>query len=342
MRAGYIEGVKKASFRTDLPEPQITKPDQVKIQVRVTGICGSEIHAYNGVHAWRVPPLVSGHEFSGDVVEVGSGVTLCKVGDRVTAEPQYGCRVCSQCRNGRPNLCKQKKILGATYWSGSFGEYVVVPQETVIRLSDQVSYEEGALMEPVAVGLHAVRHNGVGEDTKIVIIGTGTIGLGVYLSCRLMGAKDIILVDVVDFNLEKARELGAVDTINSAREDAEARIMELTQGEGADITFLAFGNQPTVELAAKITRGGGRISEVAVIPKGVTFPLDQLQVKALELVGSNMYVREDFQVLADALDQDKLDLKKLVTHNYPIEEMPEAMELMDQHREPVVKILLHF
>lgn len=118
--------------------------------------------------------------------------------------------------------------------------------------------------------------------------------------------------------------------------------MELTQGEGADITFLAFGNQPTVELAAKITRGGGRISEVAVIPKGVTFPLDQLQVKALELVGSNMYVREDFQVLADALDQDKLDLKKLVTHNYPIEEMPEAMELMDQHREPVVKILLHF
>ena len=107
------------------------------------------------------------------MVEVGSGVTLCKVGDRVTAEPQYGCGVCSQCRNGRPNLCKQKKILGATYWSGSFGEYVVVPQETVIRLSDQVSYEEGALMEPVAVGLHAVRHNGVGENTKIVIIAAG-------------------------------------------------------------------------------------------------------------------------------------------------------------------------
>ena len=108
------------------------------------------------------------------------------------------------------------------------------------------------------------------------------------------------------------------------------------------ITFLAFGNQPTVELAAKVTRAGGRISEIAVIPKGVTFPLDQLQVKALELVGSNMYVREDFQILADAVERGKLDLLKLVTHHFPIEKMPEAMEMMDQHKEPVVKILLHF
>ena len=254
MRAGYIDGIKQASFRTDLPEPQITAPGQVKIRVHVTGICGSEIHAYNGVHAWRVPPLVSGHEFAGQVVEIGSDVTMCKVGDRVTAEPQYGCGHCSQCRSGRPNLCRDKKILGATYWSGSFGEYIVVPQETVVHLSDNVSYEEGALLEPVAVGLHAVRHNGVNENTRVVIIGTGTIGLGVYLSARLYGAKEIIMVDVVDFNLEKARELGAEHTINSAREDAEARILELTGGEGADVTFLAFGNQPTVELAARVTR----------------------------------------------------------------------------------------
>ena len=126
MRAGFIEEPGKAYFK-EVPEPQIEKSTDVKIKVVVTGICGSEVHAYHGKHAWRVPPLVSGHEFAGIVVEVGSDVTSVKVGDRVTAEPQYGCGDCPQCRIGKYNICKNKKILGATYWSGSFGEYVVVP-----------------------------------------------------------------------------------------------------------------------------------------------------------------------------------------------------------------------
>ena len=178
MRAGYIEAIRKADFRDDMPEPVITQPGWVKIRVRVCGICGSEVHAYHGLHPFRIPPVVSGHEFSGDVVEVGEGVTRCKVGDRVTAEPQYGCGECWYCKNGLYNVCTSKRVLGSNGWSGPMGEYVVVPENTVVRLADSVSYEEGALIEPVANGMYAVRKAGITKDTTICIIGCGPIGLG--------------------------------------------------------------------------------------------------------------------------------------------------------------------
>lgn len=342
MRAGYIDAVKKASFREDLPEPQITAPDQVKIKVKFTGICGSEIHAYNGLHAFRVPPLVSGHEFAGDVVEIGEGVTACKIGDRVTAEPQYGCGECEYCKSGRYNICPDKKVLGATYWSGSFGEYVVVPQKTIILLGDKVSYEEGALIEPIAVGMHAVRENKISSDTNVVIIGTGTIGLGVYLSAKVFQPKKIIMIDVVDFNLKKAEDMGCSYTINSMEEDAAKKVIELTDGLGADVTFLAFGNGPTVKQAAQITRRGGIISEIAIIPDNVALPFGLLQSKELRVSGSNMYVYEDFKIVCKAIAEGKMDLSQFVSKIYPIEKMPEAMQLVDQKMEPVVKVLLQF
>lgn len=342
MRAGYIDDVKKASYKGDLPEPQITAPNEVKIRVKVTGICGSEIHAYHGLHAFRVPPLVSGHEFAGDVVEVGSEVTTCKVGDRVTAEPQYGCGHCYFCNNGDYNICPDKKVLGATYWTGSFGEYVVVPQQTIIKLQDSVSYEEGALIEPLAVGMHAVRKLNVNENSTVAIIGAGTIGLGILLCAKLFNPKKIIMIDVVDYNLEMAREMGCEYTINSMKEDANTKVMDITEGIGTDITFLAFGNEPTVKQACTITKRGGIISEIAVIKDGTPFPFGLLQPKELTIIGSNMYVYDDFQAVCDAIAQGKMDLSKFVSKIYQIEEMPTAMEVMDKREEPIIKILLKF
>lgn len=342
MRAGYIDAVKKASFREDLPEPQIIAPNEVKIRVKVTGICGSEIHAYNGLHSFRVPPLVSGHEFAGDVIEVGSGVITCKVGDRVTAEPQYGCGDCYFCNNGDYNICPDKKVLGATYWTGSFGEYVVVPEKTIVKLQDSVSYEEGALIEPLAVGMHAVRKFNLNENSNIAIIGTGTIGLGILLCAKLFNPKKIIMIDVVDYNLEKAMEMGCEHTINSMKEDVDQRIKELTDGIGTDVTFLAFGNEPTIRQACSITKRGGIVSEIAIIKDGTPFPFGLLQLKELTMVGSNMYIYDDFQAVCDAIAEGKIDLSKFVSKIYPIEEMPTAMEVMDKREEPIIKILLKF
>ena len=341
MRAGFIEKPEVAYFK-EIEEPQIQNPTDVKIQVKVTGICGSEVHAYHGKHPFRIPPVVSGHEFSGVIVEVGSQVTKYRVGDRVTAEPHYGCGHCVECSEGHYNVCAAKKVLGSNGWSGSFGEFIVVPEQTVVKLDDGVTFEQGALIEPLAVGMHAVRQNDVSLGQNILIIGAGTIGLGVYLCAKIANPAKIIMADVVDNNLEIARKLGCTDTINSAKEDLEARVMEITGGVGADITFLAFGNAPVVEAAAKCTRRCGVISEIAIMPNGVGAPFGLIQNKELVVRGSNMYTRKDYEVVVDALNKGLIQTDLMISKIYPIEQMTEAMEMADKRTEPVVKVMMKF
>jgi len=342
MRAGYIEKPLTAMFRNDMPEPQLTAGNMVKIQVKATGICGSEVHAYHGRHAWRVPPLVSGHEFAGIICEVGNDVTTYKVGNRVTAEPQYGCGHCDLCESGNYNLCADKKILGATYWSGSFGEYVVVPEQCVIPLASNVSFEQGALIEPLAVGMHAVRTHAVGRDSTIAVIGCGTIGLGVILSAGCYAPEKIIGIDVVEFNLEKAKEMGADITLNSMHDAVTEKVMKLTKGKGVDITFLAFGNKACMRQAAEITKNGGIISEIAVMDNEVPAPFGLIQVKELHVAGSNMYTRKDFKAVINGISNGKIKLDGFVSKRFPIEKMKEAMEYADKRLEPQVKVILEF
>lgn len=342
MRAGYIAKPLDAMFRDDLPEPQIVRANQVKIRVKVTGICGSEIHAYHGRHPWRVPPLVSGHEFAGIVCEIGSGVKGVRVGDRVTAEPQYGCGNCAYCRSGRYNLCKEKKILGATEWSGSFGEYVVVPEACVIPLSRNVSLDCGALIEPLAVGMHAVRLNEVGREDVIAVIGCGTIGLGVILSAKRFHPQKIIGIDVVDFNLEKAKEMGADVTFNSNSDSVCDGIKKLTGGLGVDMTFLSFGNASCVKLAAEITKAGGKIAEIAVMSGDVPAPFDDIQVKELKVCGSNMFTADDFREVVAGIETGDICLDGFITQRFPIECMHEAMEFADKRPEPSIKVVMDF
>lgn len=176
MRAALIDQIRSVKL-VDIPEPQIHKGNEVKIQVKTTGICGSELHAYHGTHPFRIPPLVSGHEFAGVIVEIGYAVTKFKIGDRVTAEPQTSCGKCWECRNGMYHLCPEKCVLGAMGWSGSFGEYIIMPEETLIKLPDDMSFEDATLIEPLAVGMHAVRTSGCGLGDRILVVGCGAIGL---------------------------------------------------------------------------------------------------------------------------------------------------------------------
>ena len=207
---------------------------------------------------------------------------------------------------------------------------------------DDVSFEEGALIEPIAVGMHAVRERDVSIGQNILIIGAGTIGLGVYLSAKICNPSKIIVADVVDYNLEMARELGCEYIINSMKENLEAEVKKLTNGEGVDITFLAFGNAPVVESASKCTKEGGVISEIAVIPNGTGCPYNMIQVKQQSLIGSNMYVRKDYEVVVENMAKGRIDSKKMVSKIYPIEEFTAAMEMADKRTEPVVKVTLKF
>ena len=342
MRAGYMPAIRQAEFRDDMPEPMIEKADDVKIKVVNCGICGSEVHAYHGLHPFRIPPIVSGHEVAGDVVEVGPGVTKFKVGDRVTVEPHYGCGHCWYCGHGLYNVCPDKKVLGAGGWSGGLGEYIVTPEQTVVKLPDTLSYEEGALIEPVANGMYAVRHSNITPETNIVVIGCGPIGIGDFLCARLWNPKSILMVDVSDFNLQKAREMGAELTCNSRRENLAERVMELTDGVGADLVFLAFGDAPTIQQAFEITRRGGQIAQHALMEDGIAFPYRVHQQHELDFKAYNMYTFEDFELIARAIHEGKMDLSHFVTQRYPIEQFPEAIEMADKRPEPVLKVMMHF
>ncbi len=342
MRAGYMPAIRQAEFRDDMPEPMIEKADDVKIKVVNCGICGSEVHAYHGLHPFRIPPIVSGHEVAGDVVEVGPGVTRFKVGDRVTVEPHYGCGHCWYCGHGLYNVCPDKKVLGAGGWSGGLGEYIVTPEQTVVKLPDTLSYEEGALIEPVANGMYAVRHSNITPETNIVVIGCGPIGIGDFLCARLWNPKSMLMVDVSDFNLQKAREMGAELTCNSRRENLAGRVMELTDGVGADLVFLAFGDAPTVQQAFEITRRGGQIAQHALMEDGIAFPYRVHQQHELDFKAYNMYTFEDFELIARAIHEGKMDLSHFVTQRYPIEQFKEAIEMADKRSEPVLKVMMHF
>lgn len=341
MRAGFIEKPGAAYFK-EVEEPQIVNDTDVKIQVKATGICGSEVHAFHGKHPFRIPPVVSGHEFAGIIVEVGKGVTKYKPGDRVTAEPQYGCGECPACRAGRYNICRDKKVLGSNGWSGSFGEFVVVPEKTIVPLKKEVSFEQGALIEPIAVGMHAVRQNRISISDTVLIIGAGTIGLGILLSVRACNPRCIIMTDVVDFNLEAAGKMGCTHVINSTKESLGEKIMEITEGKGVDITFLAFGNGPVVEEAAKLTKRGGVISEIALMQNSERAPYELIQSKEISLIGSNMYTYEDYMVVVDCMAKGLIDTSQFITQRYPIEMMQEAMDMADKRPEPVIKVMLEF
>ena len=342
MRAGYFEAVGIAEFRDDMPEPQIERPDDVKIRIRCCGICGSEIHAFHGKHPFRIPPIVSGHEVAGDVVEVGTGVTDFAPGDRVVVEPHYGCGECWYCRHGLYNICPDKKVLGSGGWSGGLGEYIVTPGKTVVRLAGSLSYEEGALIEPVANGMYAVRNSGITPRSTIAIIGAGPIGMGDLLCAKLYNPRLIVMADISDFNLEKAREMGCTHMVNSRKEDLRAKIMELTGGEGVDMTFLAFGDEPTIRQAAEITRRGGQLIQHALMDDGIGFPYMLHQQHELDFKAYNMYQHEDFELICDAIADGRMDLSHFVTQRYPIEKFKEAIDMADKRPEPVLKVMMEF
>lgn len=340
MRAAFIEKPGLV-YCTDKPEPQIEHGSDVKIQVRCTGICGSEVHAFHGVHPFRIPPLVSGHEYAGVVVEVGPDVKSVKPGDRVTSDPQVGCGTCVFCRSGHYNQCTSKKVLGATYWSGSFGEYLVTPESTVVPLPDSVDFSSGALIEPIAVGMHPVREAGVGPGKSACFVGFGPIGMGLFLSAKYMGCRETYVTDLKQYNVDLAASMGCTLAVNSRETDAAEAILQATGGQGVDFVFLGFATPETYETAFRVARPGGVVVQVALPAGPLTLDLGALYAKELTVRGSNMYTREDYEVVIDAIEKG-MDLSHFITDTFPIEEVDKAFECIARQDHPIVKTMLRF
>ena len=337
MKAAMVTATEKIEIR-EVGEPVI-KDDEVLIKVKAAGVCGSDLHLFQGTHAFRKPPAILGHEVAGDIVMVGKAVTRFKPGDRVTVEPQVGCGNCEFCRQGLPNICPGKVVPGTPAWTGTFVEYFNAPEKTLYALADTVSYEEGTLIEPLAVAVHLVERASVKSRDALVILGAGTIGLLAQVVAREMGYKTIICTDTAAFNRETALRLGAAAALNPITDDVTGTVMKLTNGRGADLCLVAAGADGILDQASDCVRKRGEIGLVAMITKKIPFYCYGLVLKEQNLYGAMTYSGWDFRKAADMVNGG-LDLGAFITQKLPLERSQEALEILSRKTENVIKAVV--
>jgi L-iditol 2-dehydrogenase len=337
MRAAVVTATGCVNIQ-DVETPAI-KDDEVLIKVKTVGVCGSDLHVFEGTHAFRKPPVVLGHEVAGDIVKLGKDVKKFKLGDRVTVEPHLGCGVCEFCKQGLVNICNNKSAPGTAGWTGTFVEYFNAPEKTLYKLDDKVSYEEGALIEPLAVAVHALARSSVKERDCLVILGAGTIGLLVLVVARQMGFKTVICTDTAPFNREMSLKLGAAAALNPMSDDVIARTKELTNGRGADLAIVAAGADGILDQASACVRKRGEIGLVAMITKKIPFYCYSVVFNEQNIYGAMTYETRDF-VKAVELVNGGLDLSAFVTQKRSLGQSQEALEILSQKKENVIKVIV--
>lgn len=319
----------------DVEDP-VPAPGQVLVRVKRCGICGSDLHAYKGRHPDFVLPVIPGHEFSGDVVEVGPEVEGIEVGDRVAVEPLKVCGRCRFCLMGEYNKCIDLKVLGAQT-DGAFAELVAVDSRWVYKLPSEVSYEEGAMVEPLAVAVHAVKR-ALPIGDSVVVLGAGTIGLLTLQVANAFGASNIIVTDLVDWRLELAKKLGATATVNPREENLKDVTASLTNGYGADTVFEAVGSAETLGQSLEVSRKGGKIVVIGVFEEpAVKLNIMNVVNKELSLLGSLVYCW-DFENAISLIRGGKVDVGGLVSGFVTLEELPKGFQRMLSREVGVVKI----
>ena len=347
-----MEGKMKAAVMTDIqkleieerPIPQI-KPNEVLVKLDYCGICGSDMHFFEYGKIGTVvikPPRILGHEPGGTVVEVGSEVSHLHVGDKVAVEPGVPCGKCETCRQGLYNLCDNVKFYGTSLVDGAFCEYIAHDANYVWKLPEGVSTLEGALVEPLAVGLQAVRQGGAHAGQTAVVLGSGCIGLCTMLSLKIVGVNTIYVVDIVDSRLQKAMELGATGVINGKECDAVQKILELTGGKGADIVLETAGTEITTNQAIHMTKRGCTVVLVGNSASG-HMDFDTFGVIHNELTIKSVYrYRNCYPVAIEALAAGKIDLKGVATNLFKFEDIQSAMEQSITDKQHIIKSVIQF
>lgn len=274
---------------TDFEDPQPGE-HEVALRIRACGICGSDIHGWDGSSGRRRPPLIMGHEAAGEIVAVGPKVEKWRIGDRVTFDSTISCGTCAYCREGQVNLCENRRVVGvapAEYRQhGAFAEKLVLPERILYALPDTLSFTHAAMVEPVSIAVHAVQRVTIRPTDTAVVVGAGMIGLFIIQVLRWAGARQIVAVDLADNRLAAARELGATHTLKSDAVDVAAEVQALTGGRGADVAFEVVGISPTVQIALHSLRRGGAAVLVGNLAPKTDFPLQAVVTRELALHGT--------------------------------------------------------
>lgn len=320
-----------------MPEP---KDDEVLLKVEYVGICGSDIHGFES--GPFIPPkdpnqkIGLGHECAGIVVGVGSKVKKIRVGDRVNIEPGVPCGKCKFCLEGRYNICPDVDFMATQpNYRGALTNYLTHPEALTYKLPDNMDTMEGALVEPAAVGMHAAMEAEVKPGKKIVILGAGCIGLMTLQACRVLGASEIVVVDVIEKRLNMARQLGAMETINGMKEDTVARAKELLGDWGADIVFETAGSRVTAGQTTKLVMRGGRIMIVGTIP-GET-PIDFLSINREVKIQTVFRYANNYPMTIEAISSGRFDVKSMATDIYDYHEVQRAFEESLSRKAEIIK-----
>ena len=331
----------KAEVR-EVPIPQLTSADDVLIQMKSAGVCGSDHHLYHGLNPCSTYPRIPGHENAGIVAEVGANVTNLKVGDHVIVDLISTCGTCYQCTHGRKNVCEHVKVRGSGA-DGGWREYFVAPAKEVYKISDEVSWEDAALVEPYAIGSHCTGRGRVVEDDVVFILGTGTIGSIILQTCKAKGCKTIICCDISDSSLERAKGYGADYVINSKTEDVVSRVQEITEGHGCTVAFdsACFPGSLTLCMQPGILCNAGRMVPMGFSTKPEEISQAMINQRELDIIGSRMS-QNAFEPTIARMENHEYNTEGIATTFIKFSEIDKVFYLMDHPSDAAKKMVILF
>ncbi len=342
MKALVLKDYKKLVI-DDVPQPEIAA-DEVLVKIHSCGICGSDVHGFDGSSGRRIPPLIMGHEASGEIAAVGKEAGRFQPGRRVTFDSMISCGLCLFCRRGRPNLCEDRRVLGVSCGDyrrhGAFAEYVAVPESIVFPVPDALPYDEAAMVEPVSVAVHAVNRTAVRLGDTAAVVGAGMIGLLTIQALRAAGAGKIISVDLAADRIEAASMLGADETIESAADtDVPALIREKTGGLGADIVMEAVGIDATITMSIESVRKGGTVTLIGNVAPNVSFGLQSVVTREISVLGS-CASSNDYPACLELMARGSICVTPILSVSAPLERGPEMFDRLYNREPNLTKVIL--
>jgi L-iditol 2-dehydrogenase len=337
MRQAVMTSPKAIEIR-EAPKP---KPGagEVLLRVRRIGVCGSDIHVYHGLHPYTSYPVVQGHEVSAVVAELGSGVSGIAVGAPVTFMPQIVCGTCPPCRSGQYHICDSLRVMGFQA-PGAGQDYFAVAADKIILLPASLSPEAGAMIEPLAVAVHALRRGGGASGKKVAVIGAGPIGNLVAQAAKAQGASEVLVMDKSAFRLALAKECGADHIVDATSEALPEAILKRFGPGKADLILECVGAEATMSQAVAAARKGTTIVVVGVFGSKPAVDLAMVQDRELSLVGTLMYRKEDYEQAVELASSGRMALDKLVSDKFRFEDYLEAYRFIDKAADRAMKVMI--
>lgn len=342
MKALVLEDYMKFAFK-EYPDPVLRSPDDVLIRVRAASICGSDVHGMDGSTGRRIPPVVMGHEASGEIVEVGAEVDDFRPGDRVTFDSTEYCGECFHCRRGEVNLCDNRKVLGVSCADyrrdGAFAEFLVIPKRILYRMPDSLDFVDASIAEPAAVAAHAAAITPIAMGDSMAVVGAGLIGLLLIQILRAHSPGTILAMDTDPERRRAALAAGATASLDPASPDIQDAILGLTKGRGFDRSFEAVGATAPIKTAIAATRKGGSVTLIGNVSPNAEIPLQSVVTRQISLLGS-CATSGEYPLVLDLLAHGKINARSIISAVAPLSEGASWFARLHAHEKGLLKVVL--